>query len=371
MRCVRPLRLIGLGLLLSLVCSPTHATKRTVVLVADLASSDVKPSEALTISDLLRGELARERKFILVQRGEMDTIAKELEFQMSGCTDQGCAVQLGEMLNAEKVVVGRVAKLFGRLTISTQVVDMAANDIEFAEEVDCSEEYSALKEAITSLAKRLSAHVPVLAEVKLADGDLVVLDGGAREGLAAGQRLQVLRTEVLKDPQGMPVMEERKVIGEVEITYVNSRDSKARRLSGEIRIGDFARIGKTRPAGAGVATDDANRPAPVPTDTATRTVPPTAVTAKVETDGNAPRGPTSIKIGTRMGDITFAHAAHQQRAKGDCAACHHQNAETRACRSCHDAKPGVPSAKNAFHQVCRDCHKKTKGPTRCKECHVK
>ena len=89
-------RLLIFPLLLSFLLSqPAHATKRTVVLVADLAASKVSAEDATTISDLLRGELARERKFILVQRGEMETVAKELEFQMSGCTDQSCAVQLG------------------------------------------------------------------------------------------------------------------------------------------------------------------------------------------------------------------------------------------------------------------------------------
>lgn len=261
-------RVFCLSLLWSLLLlQPAHATKRTVVLVADLAASKVSAEDATTISDLLRGELARERKFILVQRGEMETIAEELELQMSGCTDQSCAVQLGQMLNAEKVIVGRVAKLFGRLTITAQVVDMAANDIEFAEEVDCSEEYASVKKAIGELAAKLSRHVPVLAEVKGKNSDVFVLDAGSREGVAVGQRLAVLRTAVVKGEDGKPLMEKKQQVGELEITYANARDSEAKWVSGEIGVGDYVRMvaaAAAGPASPPAATAPAATPAPRP-----------------------------------------------------------------------------------------------------------
>ncbi len=81
----------------------------------------------------------------------------------------------------------------------------------------------------------------------------------------------------------------------------------------------------------------------------------------------ADKGPTEIKLPASMGEITFNHAEHQTRVP-DCSSCHHQG-EGTACRSCHDVKADIPSAKNAFHTTCKDCHKEQKGPTKCKACH--
>jgi len=83
------------------------------------------------------------------------------------------------------------------------------------------------------------------------------------------------------------------------------------------------------------------------------------------------KGPAEVKLEAKMGTVTFQHTAHQERAKQDCAICHHKGVEAGACRSCHDAKPDVPKAKDAFHKVCKDCHKKMNGPTKCNGCHIK
>ncbi len=83
----------------------------------------------------------------------------------------------------------------------------------------------------------------------------------------------------------------------------------------------------------------------------------------------ADKGPAEVKLEAKMGTVTFPHAAHQGFIS-DCKTCHHTG-EFTACVSCHDGSK-APKAKNAFHKSCTVCHKKEKkGPTKCKECHVK
>lgn len=86
----------------------------------------------------------------------------------------------------------------------------------------------------------------------------------------------------------------------------------------------------------------------------------------------ADKGPAEVKFEVKMGTVTFPHHEHQEIT--DCVTCHHNGDAEKgaaACRSCHDGKK-APKAKDAFHKVCKDCHKKEKkGPTKCKECHVK
>jgi hypothetical protein len=88
----------------------------------------------------------------------------------------------------------------------------------------------------------------------------------------------------------------------------------------------------------------------------------------------ADNGPASIKLDkAKMGVVTFDHAAHQGLAKTECKTCHHTGGYEK-CDSCHGAKADGAKLKykDAIHKNCKGCHKeKKKGPTKCKECHVK
>ncbi len=91
----------------------------------------------------------------------------------------------------------------------------------------------------------------------------------------------------------------------------------------------------------------------------------TAVVAVAEDKGAA-----QIKYETKLGTVTFEHAAHQERA--DCVACHHTGGY-EPCKSCHDGTK-APKAKDAFHKNCKECHKQKAAEfdgKKCKGCHVK
>jgi hypothetical protein len=86
--------------------------------------------------------------------------------------------------------------------------------------------------------------------------------------------------------------------------------------------------------------------------------------------------------GAKMAPVTFSHLTHIQKAKINCAVCHHKDKdpkEAQACRTCHQAtgiKDNAVPAKDAFHKRCQTCHKEeaAKGvnaPTKCTECHIK
>lgn len=86
--------------------------------------------------------------------------------------------------------------------------------------------------------------------------------------------------------------------------------------------------------------------------------------------------------------VPFTHGKHGTKLVDKCETCHHLNKGLTAesdksvqnCAECHlDPKGTVPSmremslTKNPFHTpLCIGCHKEQKkGPTVCKDCHVK
>lgn len=94
--------------------------------------------------------------------------------------------------------------------------------------------------------------------------------------------------------------------------------------------------------------------------------PPESVTIKLE--------------GAKMAPVAFSHPTHVDKAKLDCAVCHHKDAkEPAGCSTCHpakEAKDKAPMGRDAFHKLCQTCHKDVaaKGkaaPTKCNECHKK
>ena len=60
----------------------------------------------------------------------MDEILKEQGFQQSGCTNEMCAVEAGQLLGVQKMLSGSVGK-FGKLfTIELQIIDIETSQIE-------------------------------------------------------------------------------------------------------------------------------------------------------------------------------------------------------------------------------------------------
>jgi hypothetical protein len=83
----------------------------------------------------------------------------------------------------------------------------------------------------------------------------------------------------------------------------------------------------------------------------------------------ADNGPEKVTYEVKMGTVTFDHAAHQKRS--ECSTCHHTG-DYAKCKSCHGTDTKAPKAKDAYHKNCKSCHKELKkGPTKCKECHIK
>lgn len=76
--------------------------------------------------------------------------------------------------------------------------------------------------------------------------------------------------------------------------------------------------------------------------------------------------PGEVKYDTKMGTVTFDHAAHKDRADS-CKDCHHNG--MKACLTCHDGDK-APAAKKAYHQTCKGCHEESgQGPVKCTGCH--
>ena len=105
-------RIIFLIAAAMMLCSVSAYAQDSIrIAVMDLKADGVPEKIARTVSNMIRTELINTGNFSVVDRTQMDQILKEQGFQKTGCTDQKCAVQLGRLMSARKMVVGEYMSL--------------------------------------------------------------------------------------------------------------------------------------------------------------------------------------------------------------------------------------------------------------------
>ncbi len=84
------------------------AQARESIAVVDLEGRGISALEAATLTDRMRSELVKTGAVTVVERGQMQQILAEQDFQLTGCTSDECAVEIGQMLGVTKMIAGSI-----------------------------------------------------------------------------------------------------------------------------------------------------------------------------------------------------------------------------------------------------------------------
>ncbi len=140
-------------------------TEKLRLAVMDLnAKGKVSKVTANAISDLLRSDIVDTARFVIVERSQMESIFKEQGLQMAGCTDNSCAVEIGKLLSANKIILGEVNQLNSNLMITVRVVDVSKGVAEFStseKTVNINEIDKTVKTLVEKLTLRMTGKRPV------------------------------------------------------------------------------------------------------------------------------------------------------------------------------------------------------------------
>ncbi len=102
------------------------------VAVLDLTPENVPGIVASAVSAIIRSEFVNMGNFIIVERAQMNAILKEQGLQMTGCTDSSCAVKLGKILSARRIVIGELNKVGGKILITARYVNVSSGESLFS-----------------------------------------------------------------------------------------------------------------------------------------------------------------------------------------------------------------------------------------------
>ena len=92
--------------------------------VLDLEAESISESEAKILTQRLTSIIIELSDYTVVERANIDKILKEQKFQHSGCTDSECAVEIGQLLNADITVIGTVSKFGDTYTIDSRIINV-------------------------------------------------------------------------------------------------------------------------------------------------------------------------------------------------------------------------------------------------------
>ena len=110
--------------LLSVYILPVIAVEnKPIITVLDFSSDGVSESEMKSIINFLSSSLFKTGKFTVIDVSQRENILNELEFSMSGCTDESCYLEVGKMLSAEGIVVGSIGRVGSRFLLTAKLLE--------------------------------------------------------------------------------------------------------------------------------------------------------------------------------------------------------------------------------------------------------
>ena len=109
-------------LLCLIILTAASAADKPIITVLDFSADGVSESEMRSIINFLSSSLFKTGKFTVIDVSQRENILNELEFSMSGCTDESCYLEVGKMLSAEGIVVGSIGRVGSRFLLTAKLL---------------------------------------------------------------------------------------------------------------------------------------------------------------------------------------------------------------------------------------------------------
>ena len=111
--------------------------ERFTMAVLDLDNLGVEETLAASVMNLVVSRLANAPFLDLVERGDLQQVLDELQFQNTGITSPRDAAEIGRVLNATHVLLGNVNRLGSSLTVALRLVETESGRVLGAREILC------------------------------------------------------------------------------------------------------------------------------------------------------------------------------------------------------------------------------------------
>ena len=108
---------------------PVDISSQPTLAILDFQGIGVSAQEAMVLTNRLGTHMVQLGRYQVIERGQMEQILTEQDFQMTGCTSNECAVEIGQLIGAQQMLAGSFGKLGTVYTIDMRIIDVATGRI--------------------------------------------------------------------------------------------------------------------------------------------------------------------------------------------------------------------------------------------------
>ncbi len=105
-------------------------------------------------TDIISSRVFSTGIFTLIEREQIDRVMREMELQQAGCTEAGCAVEVGKLLSANKIITGTLHRLDNYIVVM-KIINVMDGKIEGNYRAE-SEDEAHINEAVLDIVDSIS-----------------------------------------------------------------------------------------------------------------------------------------------------------------------------------------------------------------------
>ena len=103
---------------------------KLAVSILDFTGEDVKDKVLRACFQQLETSLIESNRFTVIAKNQREEILKEQKFQSSGVCDEACAVEIGQLVGAEYLMLGEIIAFADLYQINIKIVNIEKGDVE-------------------------------------------------------------------------------------------------------------------------------------------------------------------------------------------------------------------------------------------------
>ena len=97
--------------------------------ILDFEGLGISEQEAKVLTNRLGTHMVQLGRYQVIERGQMQQVLAEQDFQLTGCTSDECAVEIGQLLGVQQMLAGSFGKFGSIYTIDMRIIDVATGGI--------------------------------------------------------------------------------------------------------------------------------------------------------------------------------------------------------------------------------------------------
>ena len=91
-------------------CLFPQTPDKPVVSVLDFEASGLSQAEAQVFVDFIASHIVKTGAYRVIDRKQREALLEEIEFSYADCAEETCQIEIGRLLAASHIIVGRIGK---------------------------------------------------------------------------------------------------------------------------------------------------------------------------------------------------------------------------------------------------------------------